>query len=206
MTSLTTNVTGGTAPYQYLYNFGDGTGNTSLASNTTTHRYLTVGTYSPNVTVTYSGGSTPAVCRTTVAATNPTSTISAVENFHLECDAVTLVCEAVEGPGTNSCQANSDCVNIKIPAHVREAVDGPGTSSCQANSDCVNIKIPAHSVCNKTKKICKSYFGYGPSTCSSNNDCDKTETGSVFLTVIAFLGSVSLLSLGYMIIIKSGRK
>lgn len=70
---------GGTPPYTYDWDFGDGTTHSSLADPS--HTYAAAGTYHPSVTVGDSAGATAIDNSITIKATGPLPTISAVNKL-----------------------------------------------------------------------------------------------------------------------------
>lgn len=96
---------------------------------------------------------------------------------HLECNATSLVCEAVVGAGADACSTNAQCA----------AVSPSG---------------PHHFVCNQVRKTCDSYFGNGVSSCKSSQDCTQFNGGTTSLTLGLAVIAGALLLGGFITILK----
>ncbi|MCX6783884.1 MAG: hypothetical protein NT141_02345 [candidate division WWE3 bacterium] len=100
---------------------------------------------------------------------------------HLECNATSLVCEAVVGAGVDSCSTNAQC-----------AVISPSG--------------PHHFVCNQVRKSCDSYYGNGVNTCKISSDCTQFNGGTPSLTGALLVIGGSLLLGGFVTIMKLLKK
>jgi len=174
--TLQATCTGGTPPYvDYFFDFGCEEGDVNLGTNTTTHTYNQNGYCEAGVKGTDSAGAVSPRAPANIAITTKQATESA--DFHLECQATTGACEAVDGEGSDTCKTALDC---KLP---------PTT--------------PKHFVCNKVRKTCEAYFGYGKNTCNTHSDCQQLKNGFVFPTVIITIIAGSLLTIGSVLIINN---
>lgn len=170
--ALTAACTGGTPPYKsFNFTLGDGSQLISAVPSIN-HVYQTIGRFRPSVLGTDSQNQNSPLAYADVLTS---STSAEVSGFHLECNATSKACEAVEGAGTDTCQTNTDCLKASGPAH---------------------------SVCNKVRKTCESYFGYGPSSCSNNSGCQGLKNGYSLPTILTILLGGSLLVGGLVLIIK----
>ena len=92
---------------------------------------------------------------------------------HHACD-VNSQCVSVEGPGSDSCSADSDCAATHSSCNSNNlciVLSGPGSSTCAKDSDCANgTGGPYHSACTPSN-TCQPVAGAGNSTCATNSDC-----------------------------------
>jgi hypothetical protein len=96
---------------------------------------------------------------------------------HTECDYNHQACVSVDGPGTNECSSDSQCVQ---PTHKEcsggscVSVDGSGTDQCSSDSQCAQAQPPppqTHTECDYAHGACMVVNGSGTSECGSDSDC-----------------------------------
>ena len=83
-------------------------------------------------------------------------------------------CATIQGAGTDSCTADSDCVAASHKECVDSAcqsVAGAGEDTCSTDTDCAPT---THKECQN--EACKTVSGPGQTTCSTDTDCQTVTT------------------------------
>ncbi len=156
--NFTTTVSGGTGPYSYFWNFGDGNTQTTTQS-VTIHQYSVPTVYTPCVTVTDANGCTAQYCQVvTVSGVNCSSLVATCFSQFNTVNSYQLISQATGGtaPYTYNWTINGGTPSVATGSQVSVTFTAPGTYQAicvvtdanGCNYTCVTTIVVQQSTCS----------------------------------------------------------
>ena len=167
---FTSTAFGGTAPYSYYWQFGDGT---TSSGATPTHQYATQGTYTPCLTITDANGCDTTICNVVNAYCTPPACNAMFTYTYVSCDSVWFIPNSTgsqityywdfgdggTSSGTNPAHQYSSNGTYYVVLTIIDSMNMcSGSYTVPVNVNCGNCSIGAVTTYVSDSSNCGAYF------------------------------------------------